>query len=125
VRERLAAGAESVSFVVADLLDWQPDRQWNAWHDRAVFHFLTHPNDRANYAETAARAVASGGIAVIGSFALDGPESCSGLPTVRYDAAGLASEFAPTFRLEHSASELHRTPSGGVQPYSWVVLRRS
>lgn len=125
VHERLPHDSEPVSFVVADILDWQPDRQWNAWHDRAVFHFLIDPNDRARYVATAARAVATDGVLVIGCFAPDGPESCSGLPTARYEADGLAGEFEPAFRLEQSHRELHRTPAGGVQPFTWVVLRRS
>ena len=29
-----------VRCVRADLLEWEPDRRYELWHDRAVFHFL-------------------------------------------------------------------------------------
>jgi SAM-dependent methyltransferase len=124
VRERLADRAEAVSFVVADVLSWVPSRGWDAWHDRAVFHFLVADVDRARYVDTATRAVAVGGVVVLGCFASDGPTQCSGLPTVRYNAADLASLFAPAFILTHAEREEHRTPGGSVQPFTWTVLRR-
>jgi SAM-dependent methyltransferase len=125
VRTRLARRSGEVTFEVADLLAWSPNRQWDAWHDRAVFHFLVEPDDRATYVAAASRAIAPGGVAVIGTFAPDGPEQCSGLPTARYDAEGLAHEFGPAFRLEQAEREIHRTPAGGSQPFTWVVLRRT
>jgi SAM-dependent methyltransferase len=124
VRDRLADRGEAVSFVVANLLSWVPERQWDAWHDRAVFHFLVDAVDRARYVETAARAVAVGGVVVLGCFASDGPTRCSGLPTARYDAEDLAAVFAPAFTLIHAERDEHRTPGGSVQPFTWVVLRR-
>lgn len=125
VRGRLGARGAHVSFVTANVLTWAPERQWDAWHDRAVFHFLVDPQDRARYAATAARAVTPGGVVVIGAFAPDGPAQCSGLPTARFDAAGIAEELGAAFQLERSAREVHRTPGGAVQPFSWVVLRRA
>ena len=125
VRTRLAARADEVTFVVADLLEWQPDRVYDAWHDRAVLHFLTTPEGRARYAQVAARAVALGGALVVGVFAEDGPEQCSGLPTARYDAAALAAVLAPAFALEHHEREEHVTPWGAVQPFTWGVFRRT
>jgi SAM-dependent methyltransferase len=115
----------STSFVVADVLSWQPERTYDAWHDRAVFHFLVQPDRRDQYVATASRAVRPGGAVVLGTFAADGPTQCSGLPTARYDADGLAAVFAPGFSLEHSEREEHVTPGGAVQPFTWVVLRRT
>lgn len=123
-RHRLAGTGATVRFVVADVLEWEPDRLYQAWHDRAVFHFLVDPADRGRYVARAASAVAPGGGLVIGTFAADGPVSCSGLPTARYDAADLAAEFASAFALEHDEREEHVTPAGYVQPFTWVVLRR-
>ena len=133
VRERLRdrsdgplrEGHPPASFVVADVLTWQPGRTYDAWHDRAVFHFLVQPEQREQYVATASRAVPSGGILVLGTFASDGPTQCSGLPTSRYDADALAAVFAPGFTLEHSEPEEHVTPGGAVQAFTWVVLRRS
>jgi ubiquinone/menaquinone biosynthesis C-methylase UbiE len=124
VRERLGERQRSVSFVVADVLSWQPGRTFDAWHDRAVFHFLIRPDQREKYVATASRAVRPGGVLVLGTFAADGPTQCSGLPTARYDADALAAAFAPGFTLEHSEREEHVTPGGAVQPFTWVVLRR-
>lgn len=123
VRNRLADRRPPVTFVVADVLIWEPERQWDAWHDRAVFHFLVESQARATYVATATRAVAPGGVAVVGCFALDGPQQCSGLPTARYDADGIADQFGDAFRLERVEREVHRTPSGADQPFTWVVLR--
>lgn len=113
-----------VTTVIGDVLEWHPPRRYGGWHDRAVFHFLTQPSDRDRYVEAAARAVAPGGVVVLATFAPDGPTQCSGLPTARWDAPGLAEVFARGFALEHEEREEHLTPVGAVQPLTWVVLRR-
>jgi SAM-dependent methyltransferase len=95
------------------------------WHDRAVFHFLTDPGDRRRYAAAAAEAVVPGGHAIVATFALTGPERCSGLPVCRYDAEGLGAEFAPAFRLAGSAAETHVTPWGKAQDFTYAVLERT
>lgn len=124
-RRRLGDDAGTVSFVVADLLTWRPSRQFTTWHDRAVFHFLTDPVDRHSYVRTVASALAPGGVVVLGTFAEDGPEQCSGLPTARYDADSLAAEFSDGFSVVTTKRELHRTPWGAEQSFTWVVLRRT
>lgn len=123
-RRRLGAQADRVDWVVADVTRWRPGRCFDLWHDRAVFHFLTAESDRQAYAEAMAAAVAPGGHAVIGTFALNGPEKCSGLPICRYDGDGLADEFAGGFDLVEALTDEHRTPGGTVQPFQFVVLRR-
>jgi SAM-dependent methyltransferase len=124
VRRRLIGRDRGVTYLVADIVGWNPPRQWDAWHDRAVFHFLVDAAHRAAYVDAASRAVAPGGVLVIGAFALDGPQQCSGLPTARYDADGLAAAFDRDFTLEHAEREVHRTPGGSDQAFTWVVLRR-
>lgn len=123
-RARLGSKADEVTFVVADLLAWSPDRHYGIWHDRAVFHFLTDPDDQLAYYRTALTAVEPGGVLVLGTFAENGPEQCSGLPTARYDARNLANKFHEGFVLVESLREVHRTPWGSEQPFTWVVLRR-
>jgi SAM-dependent methyltransferase len=123
VRERL--GHRPVEVVVADVRSWAPTRHYEAWHDRAVFHFLVDDEDRGRYVDTAARAVAPGGAVVIATFAADGPDRCSGLPTARYDPSALADAFRPWFDLEHADREEHPTPGGVIQPFTWAVLRRA
>lgn len=123
-RARLGSSSRGVTFVVADLLSWAPERTFRVWHDRAVFHFLTNPTDRSTYVRAASLAVEAGGAIVLGVFAEDGPEQCSGLPTARYDPESLAALFTEDFVLAESLRDVHQTPWGSEQPFTWVVLRR-
>lgn len=96
----------------------------DVWHDRAVFHFLTDATHQASYASLLESALTPGGVAVIGTFALDGPERCSGLPVVRRDAQGIAAAMGPGFTLVQAHREVHATPWGSEQPFAFSVLRR-
>lgn len=124
-RDRLGERGASVVWRAGDLLAWTPDRAYDVWHDRAVLHFLTEDADRARYAELAAGAVAPGGHAIIGTFAPDGPEQCSGLPVRRQSPDDLSALLADRFEPVRTAREEHRTPSGNLQPFSWLVARRT
>lgn len=113
-----------VTWLQGDLLTWQPERRWDMWHDRAVFHFLTAFDDQAVYLEKMASALRPGGAFVIGTFAADGPSHCSGLPVVGYDAPTLISRIGAVLgdvRTVGHRSEAHVTPSGGVQPFTWIA----
>src|SRR5690242_2136745 len=98
-RERIGPRAAAVKWVAADVTTWQPPEPYDVWHDRAAFHFLTDESDRQAYVSRLTTALRSGGQAIIGTFALDGPERCSGLLVTRYDAASLAAALGPRFRL--------------------------
>jgi 2-polyprenyl-3-methyl-5-hydroxy-6-metoxy-1,4-benzoquinol methylase len=111
-----------VDYHALDVLRWEPDRTYDIWHDRAVFHFLTNPADRSAYATLVQRSLNPGGALILATFAPDGPTQCSGLPTERYTAGQLAALFPP-YVLTHHEREEHATPSGTVQPFTWVVLR--
>lgn len=115
---------EDVGFVVADILHWRPETTFDAWHDRAVFHFLTGAEQQHGYVVTAARAVRTGGILVIGTFGPNGPEQCSGLPVARHDANSLDACFRTHFDLLTSGSEVHYTPWNSAQEFTWATLRR-
>lgn len=123
-RARLGVSTDHVTFVVADVLRWRPPRRYHVWHDRAVFHFLTDPSDRTRYVEVASRAVEDGGHLIVGTFSPDAPTHCSGLEVTRYSADDLAAAFAPALELVHAEEQVHTTPGGTVQPYTWVVLRK-
>ncbi len=123
-QQRLGPRANEVTWVVTDLLRWDPDRTYDAWHDRAVFHFLVDPEDRTRYVELATQAATPGGAIIIGTFAQDGPTQCSGLPIARYEPTELAALFGPAFVMEHSEREQHQTPWGNPQSFSWATLRR-
>ncbi len=123
-RERLGEDASRIAWRRADILEWTPDRPLELWHDRAVLHFLTDPVPRERYIASVRSAVRPGGGLVIGTFAEDGPVSCSGLPVARYDAGALAALFAPGFAPIATRRHEHRTPDGALQAFTWVSLRR-
>lgn len=123
-RERLGERADRVRWVVADLLAWTPDAIFDVWHDRAVFHFMTRPEERAAYLGAMRRALEPGGHAIIATFASNGPEKCSGLPVRRYEPDELAAELGPAFRLVESVREEHATPAGKTQAFQYSLFRR-
>lgn len=123
-KARLGAHNTEVDWVVADVTAWQPSRTYDVWHDRAVFHFLTDENDQTAYAECVQRAVKQGGYVVIGTFALDGPERCSGLPVVRHDAGSLGKILGDLFDLVDSRRDEHYTPGGAIQKFQFSLFRR-
>ncbi len=123
-RRRLGTRASEVGWVVADVTTDPDLGTFDVWHDRAVFHFLTASEDRAAYAALLARTVSVGGHAVIATFALDGPEKCSGLEVRRYDGRALAAELGPRFRWLKSVPELHRTPWNSPQSFQYSLFER-
>ncbi|HSC48039.1 MAG TPA: class I SAM-dependent methyltransferase [Gammaproteobacteria bacterium] len=121
---RLGKAALKVNWLVADITAWKPRRLYRLWHDRAVFHFLTEPADRAAYRLALDAALAPGGTAIVASFALDGPERCSGLPVQRYSSASLAAELGTGYKLRQSHSEDHVTPQTRIQRFQYSVFER-
>ncbi|HQR25119.1 MAG TPA: class I SAM-dependent methyltransferase [Steroidobacteraceae bacterium] len=124
-RRRIGPNEREVTWLVSDVLDAElPAGGYDIWHDRAVFHFLTDPADAARYAEQAAAAVRRGGHAIIGGFAPDGPERCSGLPVARRSAQDIAALFVPSFTLVAKRAERHMTPGGSEQSFAYALLQR-
>lgn len=119
------ASSDAVSWTCADVTSWTPNRTWDVWHDRAVFHFLVDEADRERYRRALLAAVPTGGVAVVATFAPDGPDSCSGLPVRRYDADHLVAELGGAFTEITRRRVEHVTPSGAVQPFTWIAARRS
>ena len=117
-RTRLSAKGDPVHWIVGDIRDVSlPAQSFDIWHDRAVFHFLTDPKDRAAYVSQVMKAVKPGGHVIVATFAPDGPEQCSGLPVARYAPGELHGQFGPSFELLEHASEEHVTPWGAVQHF--------
>ncbi|MCC6949016.1 MAG: class I SAM-dependent methyltransferase [Bradyrhizobiaceae bacterium] len=123
-KQRLGAAAERVHWITADITRWTPARRYRLWHDRAVLHFLTERKDREAYVRALSAAVEPGGCVVISTFALDGPERCSGLPVRRYSEEMLAEELGPAFELVEAACDDHCTPGGAVQPFQFSRFTR-
>jgi len=124
-RDRLGHDAGKVDWVVADITTWRPPRIYDVWHDRAVFHFLTEPGQQAAYLSALKAGTAAGSTVVIATFALDGPEKCSGLPVQRYSPKTLSARLGPAFHLTGEAEETHETPWGSEQRFTYATFRRA
>jgi len=122
-RQRVGADAP-VTWLAEDLLTWEPRRTFELWHDRAVFHFLSR-REVEEYQKVLCRAVAPGGVVIMATFAADGPERCSGLPVTRYEPHELGAALGPGFEVVEHRRELHATPRGTLQPFTWVAARRT
>jgi len=123
-RDRLGDAASVPTWIEADITaDWslQP---MDIWHDRAVFHFLTDGDDRHRYRARLLATLKPGGTAIVATFALHGPEKCSGLAVQRYSGETLAAQFAPDLQLVESVPHVHTTPSGGAQHFVYCRFRR-
>jgi ubiquinone/menaquinone biosynthesis C-methylase UbiE len=118
------ANAERVHWIVSDVTAWTPDRQYDLWHDRAAFHFLTSEADQQAYVRVLSRALKDGGKAVIGTFALDGPEKCSGLPVARHDGESLQAVLGKQFKLMNTHQHEHVTPWGSVQKFQFSTFEK-
>lgn len=124
-KARLGEKAASVTWIIADVTQWQPRQNYDVWHDRAAFHFLTEAAERAAYVGCLTKALSPGGHAIFGTFATDGPERCSGLPVVRYDAESLSRTLGRSFVLIETRRHDHKTPTGGIQRFQFSVFRRA
>lgn len=123
-RTRLADSANTPTWIEANVAsDWSL-KPMDIWHDRAVLHFLTDAGDRARYRAHLLQTLKPHGSAIIATFALDGPESCSGLPVMRYSPEMLSAELGEDFRLIESEPYLHQTPWGSAQSFQYSRLLR-
>ena len=123
-KSRLGSAGADVEWITSDVTTWRPRREYDVWHDRAAFHFLTDPGDRRAYIDTLKSALRPNGQAIIATFALDGPEKCSGLPVQRYDASTLQRELGEDFRLIESRRETHTTPWDSTQSFQFARFVR-
>jgi 2-polyprenyl-3-methyl-5-hydroxy-6-metoxy-1,4-benzoquinol methylase len=117
-RNRLGAAAEKINWLVGNVIEVAlPPRAYDVWHDRAVFHFLTEPDQRLAYVRQLSSSLKTGGHVVIATFGPQGPEKCSGLVTMRYNAESLQRELGQDFRLVRSSVVEHHTPFGTAQQF--------
>lgn len=124
-KARLGPAASTIRWIAADVTDWEPSSAYDLWHDRAAFHFLTEPQERAAYRARLMRALRVGGHAIIGTFAPDGPERCSGLPVMRQDAAAIGAFLGEGFELIDERRHDHQTPAGALQRFQFSTFRRA
>jgi ubiquinone/menaquinone biosynthesis C-methylase UbiE len=125
-RQRLGTQANAVTWLEADILQIKlPHFEYDLWHDRAVFHFLTQSEERRHYVDVVKDAVRPGGHVIVATFASDGPERCSGLQVSRYEPESLHQEFGDSFTLLDSTKEVHHTPFGTEQKFIYCYCRKS
>ena len=124
-RTRLDAAGDEVNWIVADVTAWQPTRTYEVWHDRASFHFLNAPEEQAAYVACVRQAVKIGGHVIIGTFAADGPEKCSGLPVTRHTADSIAALLGADFILTDHRRHQHATPWQSMQMFQFSSFIRS
>lgn len=125
VRQRIGTRANQIEWIEADVLQFRLPHEYDVWHDRAVFHFLTDAEERRQYMQVLNETLAPTGSVIVAAFTLDGPESCSDLEVVRYDAAGLCAEFGRGFMLRQQVVEMHITPDGRPQKFGFYRFNRA
>ena len=121
-RARLGESAGKVEWIESDVTEFDPDRRYSLWHDRAVFHFLTNIADRDKYLDVMRRALQPGGYLVLATFGPQGPRRCSGLDIKRYGLEALQGLLGADFELCRHALDEHATPTGSTQQFlysSW------
>lgn len=121
-KERLGAAAGKVKWIVSDILEFRPEQSYNLWHDRATFHFLTSGGQVNDYLHIAENAVSQ--YLVVGTFAQDGPEKCSGLEVHRYSEEDLTSAFDRQFRKRKCILTQHQTPFKTLQNFTFCSFAR-
>lgn len=123
-QQRLGERAAKITWVTANVLDAElPAAGYAVWHDRAVFHFLINPRDRAGYVAQTRHAVRPGGHVIVATFSPEGPPKCSGLDVARYSPEAMHAEFGEGFRLLDSVREDHHTPGGAIQAFVYCLCR--
>ena len=123
-QRRLGVQAERVQWVEADIRAFIPARSYALWHDRAAFHFLTTAPEVTQYLHQARTAVRPGGFLTMGTFSLDGPTRCSGLPIRQYSEDALTSVLADGFTKLRCLTEDHRTPAQSIQSFLFCSFQR-
>jgi len=118
---RLTLGEQSnrIKWIVADVTNYNFAEEYDLWHDRAVFHFLTDSHDRKRYVDAVQQSLKVGGHLIIATFGLKGPRKCSGLHVVRYSPETLHKEFGNNFDLVETFVEFHSTPSKVKQEFTY------
>jgi SAM-dependent methyltransferase len=126
VKTRLGDRAELVTWFEKDITSFKlPTDRYDLWHDRAVFHFLTDPEQQQRYLNNLLKALKPDGYLIIGTFAPEAPPKCSGLPVQRYSLEQLESTLGEKFKIQRSLKELHVTPGGVEQMYLYCQFRKT
>lgn len=124
-KQRLGERAEEITWIVADASEFKPDKQYDLWHDRAAFHFLTEDEQVERYLQTVKRSVKPGGFLVMGTFSENGPKKCSGIEIRQYSIDQMQALFSNGFTTLGCKNIDHETPSGGTQNFTFCSFRKN
>ena len=116
-KSQIGEKSSEINWIEADVTKYSFMEQYDIWHDRAVFHFLTKAEDRKKYINSLNQALKLNGHLIIATFSLEAPTKCSGLSVVRYSPETLQSELGDNFILAEALVEAHVTPSGVKQNF--------
>ena len=123
-RQRLGGKATGVAWHHGDVTRYSLPEQYSLWHDRAAFHFLVDPSDRRAYVTSLRQGLRPQGHLILATFAVGGPTKCSGLDVAQYDTQKITTELGQNFRLIETLEELHQTPAGVEQLFSYFWFTR-
>lgn len=121
---RIGESAKQIQWIHSDIVKYKSSNQFDCWHDRATFHFLTNTNDQDQYIHNCKQVVKNGGYLIIGTFSKQGPEKCSGIPIVQYSIKELKEKFSAHFQFIKGFNIDHTTPLGGKQNYTFCTFQR-
>ena len=123
-KKRLGDSAKRIEWIVSDITQFDTSQKFSLWHDRALFHFLTDPSDRKIYVKALIKAIRTEGHLIIATFAIGGPEKCSGLEIVQYDSDKMIVELGDNFSLLEERKEIHITPANKEQEFIFFHFLR-
>lgn len=123
-KKRLGDKAGKINWIVADASDFQSMEQYDLWHDRAAFHFLTDENEIDNYIQTAAKGISADGIMIIGTFSEQGPKKCSGIEIKQYSEQTMTSRFEKYFKKIKCQVIDHKTPFDTIQNFVFCSFKK-
>tara|TARA_B110000003_G_scaffold197144_1_gene195797 strand:- start:344 stop:952 length:609 start_codon:yes stop_codon:yes gene_type:complete len=121
-KERLGINADKVKWIISDVTEFIPAEQYDIWHDRAVFHFLTQQQDIEYYKVLVEENIIDNGHFILATFADDGPEKCSGLKVCKYSENDIVNSFSTIFRVKKSFKYKHLTPFGTIQNFTFSLF---
>lgn len=124
-KERLGERAEKIKWIVADAASFQTGEQYDFWHDRAAFHFLTEEKEINNYLKAVKSGLAPGGVLVIGTFSEQGPKKCSGIEIKQYSEASMSTLFGMHLHKIKCISIDHSTPFNTIQSFLFCSFRNT
>ena len=120
----LGEQSKNIEWIVEDVLNFEPKQNFDVWHDRAVFHFLTDQNQIKKYVDLVSRNISNNGYLIIGAFSEQGPLKCSGLEVSRYSESLIKTTFIESFTLLNSFKIDHSTPFNTTQNFLFSVLKK-